>query len=552
MTQFARLANLKKLKLFNLQFQLTTTSLNNNTMKRESNLISAAFALSLSIFTATRTFTAFVPLLLLALYFAATHLGLFETGKGGRHFHQGTASSADETTHRPGTKRKMSVQSEAIAKRPLGSEVPQNTIVGISFFKHLPNEKLYEMRDYLEKKMALFPRLRSKITKVGESLVWEEVEKLDSDRHFVFHFDETTEKAILDGIDNEIVPRNFDADFPMFQWDFFQPTDTKERTVIVFAIHHSLADGYGVHRILNELMTGPNGEILDIFQPRPAAKQKSWWEWIKFVATGMLPRLKAQAKIYSLVLPVFRDTSTILTRYPYEIQNARRTVFLPALSLAKLSELRTKLQAKTNVKTTLTDLYLSMIGGAWHRYLVAHKDPMGNGSPQVRSWCPFMFHRDSATSYSLHNLWGFVSTKIVADGRSALDRLVATTKEFDSVKTSPEAVAQLDISGQILKINRWWTTFLKFIIFNAMSNQSMVFTSVPGLAREGWICGVPIDEIRCSITLLVPFFSLLSYNGRCFFSATIDPKNIDGDEFAQYMQEELAELGKLIGMTDFT
>jgi hypothetical protein len=505
----------------------------------ERNLIvTASIALSLAVYFTTRTFFVFVPLFL----FLVTSLAFVPDAIP-------RAENVPDEEHRPKRIRRPSVQSEVIAKRPLGNEVPQNTIVGMAFFQHLSNEKLMEIRNLVEKKMMLFPRLRSKVRQDGHALVFEEVETVEPERHYVFH-ELPSEAAMLKYIDEKIVPRNFDPEYPSFQWDFFNSPNKDERTMTVFTIHHSLADGYSMNRILNVLLSGPDGETLDIYQPRPASKLDSTWQWIKYMFGIVVPRMKAQLKIYGLVF--FHDTNTLLTRYPFTYNLPRRTIFLPRLSLVKLSELRAKLHEQTGVKTTLTDLYLSMVGGAWHRYLAAHSDSNANGAPKVRAWCPFMFHRESSTGYSLHNLWGFVSTRIIADANTnAVDRLIETKKQFDSVKYSPEAVAQLDISGQINVIDRFIKGFMKFILYRAMSHQSMVFTSVPGLQKQGWIGGVPIDEIRCSITLLVPFFSLLSYAGSTCFSMTIDPAKMDGEEFARYMEDELKELGKAVEMSDF-
>jgi hypothetical protein len=454
-------------------------------------------------------------------------------------------SPQEEATFSARKQRRMSAQSELMSHRPFGPDIPMNTINGIIFFPKVTDEKMESMKTFVLEKLKQFPRLRSRIRKVGKTMVYEEMENgVDDDRHWNVHEGVGDEAAILKYIDDKIVPLEFDTNHPLWQWDLFPHADG---VIGVFTIHHCITDGYSVNRIFSVLFTDENDKPFELTQPRPPGKDLPMHQKVMYAASTFIPRLKAWAKIGSLT--VIKDSATCFKDpYPYKFHPGRRTHFFPKVSVDKITEMRSKILEKTHTKVTITDVYFSLLAGGFSRYMKAHKDPLVHDKGLlVRAWTPFMFWREPS-AFSLRNLWAFVSVQLVMGDKDPIDRLLSAKKRFDVIKRSPEATAQLDISAVVVGIGRHFKALMKWIFMSALSNQSLIFTSVPFFQKTAYLDGVPVLDLRATMPVIVPFCALLSYAGNTCASIVLDPARIDGEEFVKYVHEELQDLGKTVGM----
>jgi len=366
---------------------------------------------------------------------------------------------------------------------------PTNLMVvnSVMWFDEVPDPDA--LRTVLRERLVdRFPRFRQRAV-VDHGTWWEDVGHFDLEDHLhPVLLPQPAGREQLEQLMADLVSQPLDRRRPL--WDLYVVTPYRgSGCALVFRMHHAIADGIALARVLLSLTDDPGADDVEI--AAPAAERGSglldivggaWHEAIDLAlhplhalstARAVLADASALAKL--LLIPADRHTALHGTT-----GTDKAVVWSDPIPLSQVKEVGHQTGA------TVNDLLLTAVAGALRTHLVRRRSPVHD----IRAIVPFNLRPlDKPLPAELGNKFGLVYLSLPLTVERRRDRLAEMSRRMNAIKHSAEglvAYAILELVGMAPES----VENLAIELFAAKGTG--VMTNVPGPRRTVTLAGVPL------------------------------------------------------------
>jgi WS/DGAT/MGAT family acyltransferase len=383
---------------------------------------------------------------------------------------------------------------------------------------------------YAERLLARFPRF-SQRPREGSALTspaWEEVPDFDPAPHF--HrvvlpppHDETALRTLV----GELASQPLAHDRPL--WDVYLVDHYGDGAAIVTRIHHAVADGIALSRVMLSLTDEPpEGAGVVAARPRDGARPVAR-------AIGLGSAIAGTA-LRALTTAVQRPGS-VLSTTARGAQDARALAKLVLPGWERSRALRVEPRAARAVAwsrpydlwrvkatgrafdATVNDVMVAAVAGALARHLAEHDEPTGD----VHALVPFNLRPlDEPVESDLGNHFGLVLLTLPLAAADPIERLRRVKDAMDAIKDSDEGVLAY---GILDAMGRTPAAVEQVLIDYFTAKGSLVLTNVPGPRHTVTLAGAPITGVLIWAPMsgsLEMSVSIFSYAGKVTVGFLVD------------------------------
>ncbi|MGO4256720.1 wax ester/triacylglycerol synthase family O-acyltransferase [Marmoricola sp. RAF53] len=347
-----------------------------------------------------------------------------------------------------------------------------------------------------ERLVARFPRFRQRVVEDG-GLFWEDVEDFDLDDHLHdVRLPAPAGRAELEDFASGLVSVPPEPGRPL--WDLHLVAEYGTGCAAVFRMHHAIADGIALTRLLLSLTDDPEAGAVPVSAPVSGAAETvgsitgSAVHALADLAAHPL-RLTAQLRPGNLVdltrtLAAQGVALAELTLLPADRETAlrgtagvsKRVLWSDPLPLAEVRE------AGHRTGTTVNDLLLTAVAGALRTHLVRRRSPVHD----VRAIVPFNLRSlEQPLPAELGNRFGLVYLQLPLTVARRDDRLRALASRTRRIKHSAQGLVSYGILEVIGRTPRA-VEQVAIDVFTAKGTG--VMTNVPGPRRPVTLAGTPL------------------------------------------------------------
>ena len=377
---------------------------------------------------------------------------------------------------------------------------------------------------------------------------WRHDPDFDVDRHIVRHrLKPPGDRQALADYVGEQIPQSMDLSHPMWQVHFIDGLGNG--SAVLFRMHHSIADGITLTRVLLSLTTSDS-------------------EHAGFVAPaggGAVAEMTAAARgVVSQGLRTIRDPARVVTAAADGGRGLQRLVHLATIPQKPRSALAGQVGAKKQVTWTLpwpltsikdisrsagvtvNDVLLSVLADALSRYLAEEETPLES----VRVMVPVNLRPlDRPLSADLGNAFGEYVVTLPTGDMEPLERLARMREITEGLKDSPEAVvAYLTLIA--IGLSPGPVEDLSTRLFSGKVVATV--SNVPGPRSQVTLAGTPVIGIIGWVPAAGDVglgVSMFSYDGHVLVGLIADALLIpDLDRLAGHFTESLTDLAEATAM----
>ncbi|KAI8588439.1 hypothetical protein BDZ88DRAFT_421521 [Geranomyces variabilis] len=448
----------------------------------------------------------------------------------------------------PKRERRMSLFSQILSHPtgafPASSKIPATTVDTVFYVQTLPSRHAMK-RLFTDRILPKYHRFSAiPVEGADGTISWQPYENINVDAHILLHT-VNSERDIHKHTES-LFCRTWDQTQPMWFVHLLRNTAVGERSAIIVELHHVLGDGISQMMILSEIVTDAHGRSLTIdekkFKKMMAGSRKP-----KSLAQRVLSRAgyavntgRALAKVVSLPW-IGGDSQTAMKIPPAKFGSVNRVLVpVPALSLALIKAIKNK------TGTTVNDVLVAALGGAFRRYLEYRSDDaiLAGRDVQMRALMPFSFPRPLD---DLHNRWTLISARLPVSERTPLARLQAAKSRMDAIKKSPEPVVALTI--QQLAYRFLGHDLSAQTTLDVFSTHHCIFTNVPGFAERIYIAGEAVESMLPCVANAVTQVSVVSYCDAMHMTFVVDDSVVlQPERLALFLVRELEGLRDAAGV----
>ncbi|WP_372734768.1 wax ester/triacylglycerol synthase family O-acyltransferase [Nocardioides sp.] len=370
----------------------------------------------------------------------------------------------------------------------LRMDSPENLMVVTSaqwYDKPLDRAKVAALLE--ERMIDLFPRFSQRAID-DHGLWWEDVEDFDvNDRLHDLVLPEPAGRAELEKVVGDQVSVPLSWDQPL--WDIYLIDRYEGGGAAIFRMHHAIADGFSLVRVLLSLTDDPDVEPANI---APAIEDEAGWvalagDAVRGALSLATHPMVTSKKVLGLANPmslvdlghtVVSDTAAIgkLLLLPPDhhtvlkgpLGHEKRTAWTDPFSF---DDVKNSAHASG---ATINDLLLAAVAGALRTYLVRRRSVVAD----VRAIVPFNLRPlDKPLPANLGNQFGLVYLALPVGTATHQERLAHMKQRMDAIKKSAEGVVAFGIL-EILGKAPGAVEDLAIKIFT--SKGTGVMTNVPG------------------------------------------------------------------------
>jgi diacylglycerol O-acyltransferase / wax synthase len=408
-----------------------------------------------------------------------------------------------------------------------------------------------------ERLVERFPRFRQRLV-VPQGLLlapyWEEDPAFELEAHLSHAVvPPPGDRDALEGLVSQWMGVPLERSRPL--WQFHLVDGFGQGSALLVRIHHTLADGISLARVLLSLMDEASGEH---FTPEPPAQEgppaPGWMKVLRgarAVASGTRAALKRGAELISepiqvgdLVRQGARGAATLkrLALLPSDPP----TVLRGELGLVKraawsdpfpLEDVKATGRA---MESTMNDVLLAALTGGLRRYL----EERGGLVEDLRAIVPVNLRPlDAPIPRELGNRFGLVFLDLPVKEVEPRKRLRLLKHRMDELKRSPEAALTFGMLGM--------AGLAPAVVERAMvdvvaAKGSLVMTNVPGPRHPVYLAGTKLEGLMFwvpqtgKVSLGV---SIFSYSGKVTVGVSVDAGLVpDPHRLVVGFQDELAAL----------
>ena len=412
------------------------------------------------------------------------------------------------------------------------------------------------LRATFEQRLLRFDRFRQRVVEGSGGARWEEDPNFTLSAHLhrialPAPHDQTALQALVSDM------MSMPLDFTKSPWQFTLIEGYGEGCVLLNRIHHCIADGIALIRVLLALTDDtPDAPWPSAADAPPSAAQQAnsigglgaAARSADRMASGGSDWLSDPAKLAEAVR-MGAGGATALSRVVLMSPDPR-TAFKGPLGVAKQAAWSRPVpldQVKAVGRAmggTVNDVLLAAVTGALRRYL------QGRGQDvdglDIRAAVPVNL-RPADEAPSLGNRFGLVFLSLPIGADDPLDRLYDLKERMEAIKSSPEALVTFGVLT-VLGMVPERLEDLGLTVFG--SKATAVMTNVPGPRETLYMAGVPLRDIMFWVPQsgrLGLGVSILSYNGRVLLGVATDAGLVpDPDQIIAAFHDEFETLLKLV------
>ena len=409
-----------------------------------------------------------------------------------------------------------------------------------------------------------FPRFRQRVVPSRMPLRaphWEDDPAFDLDRH-LHHVSLPApgDRAALEDFVSDLIAQPLDRSRPL--WDWYLVDGYGSGSAIVARMHHCIADGIALARVLLSLTDStPDAGIA----PDAPAETEHHGGLTGAVGDVLRPARQAASLTRTLAGAAAHEVIEI-ARDPSELVDLAATASTDAKALAKTllpgADTRTVLKGKLGVPervawsdpipladvkaaghahgATVNDILVAAVAGALRTYL-AGRDSLVE---ELHAFVPFNLRPlDQPLPRNLGNRFGLVRLAIPVGAEDPRERLEEVRRRMTEIKKSPEGAFSYGMLGAIGVTPEAIEQRL-LELFSAAG--SAVMTNVPGPREPVYMAGTPVRGVLVwaptsgSVSMSV---SIFSYNGEVTVGVMSDRGLVpDPGEIVTAFADEVAEM----------
>ena len=406
-----------------------------------------------------------------------------------------------------------------------------------------------------ERLVERFPRFRQRVAepRLGIGVPsWEDDPSFDLDLHIHrVALPAPGDKAALQELVAGLMVVPLDRSKPL--WDMYVIDDYGEGTAVLTRMHHCIADGIALARVLLSLTDAQpdaglaprvpertGGPLSAMTGPALHAAGAALHESVELVAhprpemSRLLGRAVADGRALAKLLFTGADAPSALRG---RLGVARRVAWTEPVSLADVKAVGHA------TGTTVNDLLLTAMTGALHRYL----DDRDSVVEEIRAMVPFNLRPlDEPLPRDLGNRFGLVYLPLPVGIADPGERLREVHRRMDEIKHSPEGQLSYAILGLI------GTTPVPVeqrLIEVFTPKTTAVMTNVPGPCEPVYFAGSRVAGVLGWVPAggeIGMGVSIFSYAGEVTIGLQVDAGLVpDPETIVDAIGEELAALSKL-------
>jgi diacylglycerol O-acyltransferase / wax synthase len=396
-----------------------------------------------------------------------------------------------------------------------------------------------------ERMIARFPRFTQRVVEEGTSVWWEDAEDFDIEEH-LHHVTLPAPggRAELEHYVSWTLHKRLPKDRPMWEF-YFVDGYNGGGSALVTRIHHCIADGIALMRVLMSLTDDPHEAALagvadavgDDHRggPLPALVNLAGSmvgdvvhpSRILTLAGTLASGGRALAKV--LALPP--DAHTALTGHT---GRSKRVVWTDPIDLDEVKV------AAHAADVTVNDLLLTAVSGALRAYL-ARED---GHAPDIRAIVPYNIRPlDQPLPAELGNKFGLVFLTLPVSVDDPRERLAELRRRMGAIKNSAEGV----VTFEVLDLVGHTPYVVEQVIVDIFASKgTAVMTNVPGPRRPVYLAGRKLGGTigwppeSGNIAMGV---SIISYDGSVIVGLMTDTRLVrDPQSILDQVKVELDEL----------
>jgi len=403
---------------------------------------------------------------------------------------------------------------------------PENTADVVAMLSLAEPMGLARVRRLMTERLLPFARFRQRV--LGDGLlggaVWEEDPRFSIDRHVVRRRLRRGGTAALQDLVGEVATEPLDPAHP--PWRMILADGFGEGSAVVVKIHHCVADGFALVRVLLSLADERPAE-------HPPARRAPSYRDLAFGPRDLVQHAASFAGSLARIVALPSDPPTSLKR---PLSGLRHAAWSEGVPLALLQE------AAHGRGATVNDLLVAALTGALRGHLAAAGEPVNR--TDVRALVPVNLRPPGAFAPELGNRFGLVFLALPVHARTAESRLGAVRTRMEELKGSPDAVVTHAVLGALGAIPR---AAEQPIADFFTRRASLVVTNLPGPKRHLHLGGNRIDSVMFWVphpALLGVGVSILSYAGEVRIGVRADAAVMpDPADLVARFGKELRALG---------
>ena len=434
----------------------------------------------------------------------------------------------------------------------LRMEDPTNlmTITGLMAFEE--RLEFARLKRDIEDRLLPIDRFRQKVVQSRLPLTkprWQEDEHFALSAHLRrFALPHPADQGTLQEVVSELMSTPLDYSKPLWQFHYVENYGTG--CAIIGRIHHCIADGLALMRVLfalvDERPDADGGPVASPAggRPRVAAAGDAAGTGRNWVPDGGLDALLNPARILAMaskgasaagelgkLLTLSADPQTV---FKGKLGAVKRAVWSDAIPLADVKA------CSKSMGATINDLLLSAVTGALRRYML-DRGGVADGLT-IRAVVPVNL-RPPGEAMELGNRFGLVFLSLPVGTAGEVERLRALKQEMDRIKGSPQAI----VAFGVLNALGMASAEIESVGVGIFARKATaVMTNVPGPQKQLYLAGQPIKEIMFWVPQsgrLGLGVSIFSYAGRVRLGIAVDAGLVPNPGMIiTHFHEELADL----------
>jgi len=452
---------------------------------------------------------------------------------------------------------------------------PTNLMMITAFMEFEERIDFKRLRATIESRVASFPRFRKKVVRPVTGMgtpVWEMDRYFDIRSHIHrVALPSPGGKSELQEMVSDLMAAPLDPHRPLWQVHLIE--NYGEGSVVLFRIHHCIADGIALVYVLlaaaDDEADAPWPEAL----PKKQKKMLSFdFQWpIAGIIRGVQKVRDTTRKLGRKVAEEFRETVFDLDRltetvrkggqFPADVGGvlAKLALMPPDPSTAFKGKLGTRKNAVwtdpiplDSIKSvgrsirdaTINDVLISSVTGAMRRYLKSRNYPVNTLDLNVL--VPVNI-RKPGTEVELGNKFSLIFLTLPVYIEDAVLRLKEVKRRMDDIKNSADAMVNF---GLLSTVGFMPPGVAKRMAHYFSNKASGILTNVPGPKDPLYFAGSKIKNMMFWVPRAGDVglgVSILSYNGNVSVGIAADEGLMpDGEALLEGFEAELAHLVKLV------
>jgi WS/DGAT/MGAT family acyltransferase len=430
------------------------------------------------------------------------------------------------------------------------------TITGMMTFKGKIDRK--KVLAVLQERLLKFERFHKKVIIKKGNPHWHPDEDFDLESH-VHHIvlpGKGTHKVLQQTI-SDLMSEPLNYAKPL--WQVHLIDNYNGGSAIVWRLHHAIADGIALVKVIFSLTGSSAKESLDLHLKPISSASKNKGKGFDKVLENLLHKgedLFEEAGHLIREPHLLQDTLQNTWDTSKEIVNLfmgkalKKSLYKGTLSASKIAAWSVDLplqevkELRSHYETTINDVLLALVTGALRKHLLHHGEKPQEG---LRVVIPVNL-RKKDDIIKMHNDIGMLSIELPVHLPSAAKRLHFIREKTQMLKHSIEPLL---VNKLLEAVADYLPAFSKQKFADFMGSKiAAVVTNVPGPNHPVYLAGKKAEDILFWIPHTTPLgigVSLMSYNNKVYLGVVTDKKVVDDPDFiTKAFEAELRSMNRVL------